>query len=570
MLRRRNAAGRCPPNRRPAIIMAMLRRAPPFTTRFSPLTWRILAVNALALAILGGSMLYLGRYQERLIQSELEALSFEARIFAGALGEGAVIVGEDERNMLSPDLARSMVRRLVESSDSRMRLFDDDGELIADSRILSGARAAIQIEDIPPPPSQRMGRFWWRLTQWIAQKLPQQHFTPYNEKPEQDAEHYMIASKALLGSLTEQVWRLPKGTLLLGVAVPVQGYKQVLGAVMVTRSSAKIDAALADVRADVLKAFLAVLIFTVLLSAYLARTIAEPLRRLAAAVQDVQQDQAQMTGLGGGAALLAQRQIPDLTSRHDEIGELSRALREMTAALAVRLSAIENFAADVAHEIKNPLTSLRSAVETAGRVKDPERLQKLMTVIADDVLRLDRLITDISSASRLDAELSRAATALIDIGQMLATLADLYAPHADAAPTPARVTLTGKLPANLKVRGVEGRLTQVLQNLIDNALSFTPAGIPIRLAAERDGATVRISIEDDGPGIPATKLATIFDRFYSERPKTEKFGLHSGLGLSIAKQITEAHRGRIWAENRTDAQGAILGAKFCVTLPLAE
>ena len=547
----------------------MLRRSSPSATRFSPLTWRILAVNALALAILGGSMLYLGRYQERLIQSELEALSFEARIFAGALGEGAVIVGEDERNMLSPDLARSMVRRLVESSDSRMRLFDADGALIADSRILSGARAAIQIENIPPPPNQRLGRFWWRLTQWVAQKLPKQYFAPYDEKPEQDAEHYTIAGKALVGGIAEQVWRLPKGNLLLGVAVPVQGYKQVLGVVMVTRSSAKIDAALADVRADVLKAFLAVLLFTVLLSAYLARTIAEPLRRLAAAVQDVQQDQAQVTGLGGGAALLAQRQIPDLTARRDEIGELSRALREMTAALAVRLSAIENFAADVAHEIKNPLTSLRSAVETAGRVKDPERLQKLMAVIQDDVLRLDRLITDISSASRLDAELSRAATELIDIGQMLATLADLYMPVAPAA-TPARVTLSGKLPLNLKVRGVEGRLTQVLQNLIDNALSFTSTGHAVRLAAERDGATVRITVEDDGPGIPETKLATIFDRFYSERPKAEKFGLHSGLGLSIAKQITEAHRGKIWAENRTDAQGVTVGAKFCLTLPLAE
>ncbi|MGB4101929.1 MAG: stimulus-sensing domain-containing protein [Alphaproteobacteria bacterium] len=548
----------------------MLRRLFPLTARISPLTWRILAVNTLALAILGGSMLYLGRYQERLIQSELEALSFEARIFAGALGEGAFIVGEDERNMLSPDLARSMVRRLVESSDSRMRLFDDDGALIADSRILSGTRAAIQIEDIPPPPNQRLGRFWWQLTQWVAQRLPKKYFAPYDEKPQQDAEQYMIAGKALVGTIAAQVWRLPKGGLMLGVAVPVQGYKQVLGAVMVTRSSAKIDAALADVRADVLKAFLAVLVFTVLLSAYLARTIAEPLRRLASAVQDVQQDQAQATGLGGGAALLAQRQIPDLTARHDEIGELSRALREMTAALAVRLSAIENFAADVAHEIKNPLTSLRSAVETAGRVKDPERLQKLMAVIQDDVLRLDRLITDISSASRLDAELSRAATELIDIGQMLATLADYYAPVAASGATAARVTLTGKLPLNLKVRGVEGRLTQVLKNLIDNALSFTPSGSTVCLAAERDGAVVKISVEDDGPGIPETRLATIFDRFYSERPKTEKFGTHSGLGLSIAKQITEAHRGKIWAENRTTPQGVIHGARFCITLPLAE
>ena len=496
-------------------------------------------------------------------------MTFEARIFAGALGEGAVIVGEDEGNILSPELARSMVRRLVEASDSRTRLFDLDGELIADSRILSGPRGVIEIENIAPPPGNRVGRFWRQFTRWLDEHVSRQRYAAYAMRPDQAAEYQQVAAKALQGHGATMVWRLPRGGLLL-IAVPVQSYKQILGAITVTRPSTKIDAALADVRAEVLKVFFGVLGLTVLLSFYLARTIAEPLRRLASAVQDVQQDQAQFAGLSGAAGRLAQRRIPDLTARRDEIGAFARALREMTAALMARLGAIENFAADVAHEIKNPLTSLRSAVETAGRVNDPVRQQKLMSVIQDDVNRLDRLITDIASASRLDAELSRAPAAIIDIGQMLATLADHYAPmEADGPADRARVVLAGTIEPRLNVLGLEARLAQVLQNLIDNALSFALPGGSVRLAAARKDGQVLISVEDDGPGIPENKLMAIFDRFYSERPKSEKFGTHSGLGLSIAKQIAEAHRGRIWAENLHDSDGVITGARFCVSLPLA-
>jgi two-component system sensor histidine kinase ChvG len=545
--------------------MTVLKRSPPFIRkRFSPLTVRILAVNMLALFILAGSLLFLGQYQERLIQSELEGLTFEARIFANALGEGAVIDSDEEHSLLAPELARSMVRRLVEASDSRVRLFDTSGELLADSRMLASRKQAIQIELIAPPAGSWLEQLWQEGLAWAGRWLPQSQYPLYNEKPEQEATHYTIARQALQGTIANQLWHVPHVGLLLGVAVPVQAYKQVLGSVMVTRSSARVDAAVADVRGNVLEIFCAVLALTILLSLYLARTIVAPLQSLARAVRAVKQDQLQVTGLGGAAALLANRQIPDMTQRGDEVGELSHALREMTTALAVRLGAIENFAADVAHEIKNPLTSLRSAVETAARIKDPQRLATLMGVIHDDVQRMDRLITDIASASRLDAELSRTEATPIHLRQMLELLVSLYA----SVDTEVAVVLTTTVPESWVVLGVEGRLMQVLRNLVENARSFTPKGGTVRVSAVEESGQVLMRVEDDGPGIPATKLEAIFDRFYSERPAQEKFGQHSGLGLSIARQIVAAHRGTIQASNRKDADGASMGACFTVTLPL--
>ena len=276
----------------------------------------------------------------------------------------------------------------------------------------------------------------------------------------------------------------------------------------------------------------------------------------------------QIVGLAGTAKLLNPDAIPDMTERRDEIGDLSGALRDLTAALAQRIGAIENFAADVAHEIKNPLTSLRSAVETAERVIDPAARNKLMLVIRDDVDRLDRLISDISNASRIDAELSRDEAVSIDIGRTLDVLVDFYRHEAHEQAVGAEVMLV-PLREKLMTMGVEMRLAQVLQNLIDNAVSFSPPGGKVILSAERDGRSVRITVDDNGPGIPDNKLGAIFDRFYSERPRAEKFGTHSGLGLSIAKQIVEAHRGKIWAENMRDADGKITGARFVVQLALA-
>jgi len=308
------------------------------------------------------------------------------------------------------------------------------------------------------------------------------------------------------------------------------------------------------VRRDILKVFGVVLVVTVLLSIYLAGTIARPLRRLALAAERVSHDRGRT------------QQIPDMSSRRDEIGELAGTLREMTEALWSRMDAIESFAADVAHEIKNPLTSLRSAVETAARLKDPEQQKKLMAIIADDVGRLDRLITDISDASRLDAELSRGEATVADISAMLAMLADIHnTTHEQGVQV--KLERTDGRGGPLNVLGQEGRLAQVFRNLISNAYSFSPDSGRITVTVSREGATVRVDVDDEGPGIPPGAEKRIFERFYTERPDKEKFGTHSGLGLNISAQIVEAHDGSLDAANRTDLSGNVIGARFTVRLP---
>jgi len=537
------------------------------TPSFSPLTLRILAVNVMALAILVGSLLYLGRYKERLIETELSGLQMQARLSASAVAEGAVVLDANEQNILSPLLARLMIRRLVEASETRTRLYDMDDTLIADSRILLDAVEKVQVKHLPRASLFGIGRAAMGFFDALDSLLSHQEFESYSEDGIRNGDQYEIVKRAENGESKTQVWRLPEGGFLLSVAVPVQRYKQVLGAVMLTRPDTRISASIRAVRIDILKIFCVTILITFMLSFYLARAIATPIKQLAKAAEGVRHGQMQMAGLSGTSRLLGPNAIPDFSSRNDEIGDLSVALREMTAALAQRIGAIENFAADVAHEIKNPLTSLRSAVETVQKVRDPESQKKLMQVIRDDVMRLDRLISDISNASRLDAELTRDEAIALDVSQMLRTLIDFYETHGEGEAR-ARVELTPEPGPGLRVPGVEGRLVQVIQNLINNALSFAPRDSVVTVTARRAAAgSVELLVEDSGGGIPENKLEAIFDRFYSERPKAEKFGTHSGLGLSISKQIVEAHHGQILAENRKDETGRVIGARFIVRLP---
>jgi len=535
----------------------------------SPIMLRILAVNVMALAILVGSLLYLGRYQDRIIASELDDLLRQARITASAVAEGAVVVGDDERNILSPLLARLMVRRLAETTETRTRLFDTDNTLLADSRILLAGSGKMQTEELEAESDEhaslgkRLLDALFDVIDFISQRSK---YPLYQEDEAQRGNQYDIVKRAAQGERATQVWSMPGGGLLLTAAVPVQHYKQVMGMLMLSRGGAKIDEAIRAVRIDILKIFFITLMITIALSLYLARAIARPIRMLAAAAEGLRHGQMQVRGFAGTASLLDPEAIPDMTARKDEIGDLSGALRDLTAALAQRLGAIENFAADVAHEIKNPLTSLRSAVETAQRVQDPNMQKKLMLLLRDDIDRLDQLISDIADASRLDAELSRTEATPIDIGKLLGTLVDIY--HTPAANGAGRAEVTlAPVRERLVATLIGARFVQVIQNLIDNALSFSPLGSKIIMSAARAGRFVRIVVEDSGSGIPENKLDAIFDRFYSERPKEEKFGTHSGLGLSISKQIVEAHRGTIRAENRRDAAGNIIGARFIVQLP---
>jgi len=531
--------------------------------RFSPLTRRILAVNLLALAIPVAGLLYLGQYRETLIEAELHALQTQADMFAGAIGEAAITADSFDRQRLANDIANQMVRRLVETTGTRARLFRQGGPLVADSRHLSGSRDVVQIEVLPPPsPTGPLSVVLDVYDQFAGVLAHQPTYPPYTEPEVQTAQTYAETLTALGGDVAHAVRTTDKSdTLMLSVAVPVQRYKQVMGALMLSKTSQSIDDALYDVRLNILKGSGVAFIFTTLLSLYLASTIASPIRRLALAADRVR----------GGRH--ERRSLPEFKDRDDEIGDLTLALRDMTDALWTRMDAIESFAADVSHEIKNPLTSLQSAVETAARITDPDQQRRLMAIIQEDVKRLDRLITDISGASRLDAELSRAETEQVDVSAMVSALVDMHSHTAPESGVTVHLT-TGPSANSLPVQGIESRLVQVFRNLMANALSFSPVGGEVRIHVSRNGARrdpqALIIVDDDGPGIPPGKEDAIFNRFYTERPEGEAFGTHSGLGLSISRQIIDAHGGTLTAETRYDDDGEALGARFTVRIPMPK
>ncbi|WP_417812926.1 stimulus-sensing domain-containing protein [Thalassospira alkalitolerans] len=521
---------------------------------FSPLTWRILAVNALALFVLVAGILYLGRYKQELIHSELEAMAVQAEMYAAALSTSAVGQGDDATNRVKLEVAREMVRRLVGITGARARLFGANGQLIADSRnIRSFGAGAVQAEELPAPgDDDELAEIMRSLTEGVLSLFEGEQPLPlYIDPPVASAADYPEVRAALAGYSRGVVRIDSQGRRVLSVSVPVQRFKQVLASIMLTKNGDAIESALHAVRLDILKIFVFAFGITVLLSIYLAGVITRPLNRLARAAERVRRSKNR------------QFTIPDLSDRHDEIGDLSTTLRDMTETLWDRMDAIERFAADVAHEIKNPLTSLRSAVETATRLKDPERQRRLMEIIAEDVQRMDRLISDISDYSRMDAELSRAETEEVDLRALLQTLCELY--NADASGPRIKVSV----PENLIVPALESRLAQVFRNLISNAITFTPDGGTVRVRAWRDRDEAVVTVEDDGPGIPPGKEEAIFNRFYTERPSGEKFGQHSGLGLSISKRIASAHNGDLTASNRI-LDDEVKGAMFTLRLPLED
>lgn len=535
----------------------------------SPLTRRILFLNLVGPALLGFGLLYLDDYRRGLIEAQIAALRMQARIVATALSETARPDEEGEAGIdwrLAPEIARPVLFRLMQPADGHARIFGPEGQLLADSRIVSPFGGRVLVEPLPPPrpapawPVRLAEEFYDRVAAMLPTRVPRD---VWPDAPEPRAEDFAEVMAALAGETGGTLRSYAGGGgMLITVAAPVQRFKQVLGAVMLIASGDQVEASVRDLRVDIVKLCLAAMLVTALASLYIARTITRPILRLAAATARVRRGQA----IGGRRAAGAARPaIPDLRARNDEIGDLSGALVEMTEALWQRLDAIERFAADVAHEIKNPLTSLKSAVETASRVADPARREKLLQIIVEDVQRIDRLLGDISGASRLDAELSRAQGESVDIGRLLETLAEIHA--ATAGPADPRLVLAVMPGASLRVTGIEDRLGQVLRNLIANASSFSPPGGAIALSARRDGETVEIAVADEGPGIPPDLLERIFERFYSARPAGEKFGTHSGLGLSISRQIVTAHGGSIAAANVVDADGRIAGARFVIRLP---
>jgi two-component system sensor histidine kinase ChvG len=358
----------------------------------------------------------------------------------------------------------------------------------------------------------------------------------------------------------------PAGETIVSVGVPIHRQRSVRGVLLLSTQGGDIDKIIASERFALVQVFLVAASVMIVLSLLLANAIAGPVRRLAEAAERVRR------------GIRSRQEIPDFTYRSDEIGHLSGALRDMTHALYNRIDAIESFAADVAHELKNPLTSLRSAVETLPLAKSDDSRGRLLSIIQHDVRRLDRLITDISDASRLDAELARAEAAPVDIAKLVDAVAsianDVRRPH-EAEIVVRRIFGNKGAKANPEGRfvvlGHDSRIGQVVRNLLDNARSFSPEGGTVRVTLERVGEDVRIIVEDDGPGIPEHAVERIFERFYTDRPE-QGFGQNSGLGLSISRQIVQVHRGTITAENIPGAQDTsgnptTLGARFTVTLP---
>ena len=502
----------------------------------------ILALNLLSLLILFGGALALNEWRTGLIEARQQSLLGQAELLAKVLSDEDYTRGEPVPELDSTQSAKVLIDRFVPAGQ-RARIFDLNGVPIADSFAVSDT-----IEGAPLAPARPAGS-------------PEDARTAEARRIDRDLERANAAlGEEILGALSGQpqstVRRSENGDRVVSVSLPIRHVSQVLG--VLTLEADDVDEILGAQRRALVPFAVVALAVNLLASLLLHLFVARPVMRLSAAADQVRLQRARAISL------------PDLEDRRDEIGDLARSLESMTETLSARMDAIERFAADVAHEIKNPLTSIRSALETLDLVKDPEKREKLTRVLQQDVRRLDRLITDISNASRLDAELSRDRPRPVDLTALLGDIVSVY--DTTSRPGEAPVRLTVAVEGAARVMGREGPLGQVFRNLIDNARSFSPGGRDVRLTVRRTDTDadlpLRVLVEDDGPGIPPENLETVFRRFYTARPRGTAFGANSGLGLSIVRQIVDAHGGRVTATNRTDDTGAIIGARFEVALPV--
>jgi two-component system sensor histidine kinase ChvG len=498
------------------------------------LTPRILAVNIFALALLAGGFSYLDSYRSRIVDSRVAQASREARLVAQSIASAT----KERRDLLVLSLARD--------TNTRVRLFDLTGKLISDSRDLGLHNFVLRDPD-KDSWGPRTARFLDAMIDTVAgaDRAPL-----YRERsPEHGLDWPDVRTARATHAAPATVWRAPDRTPIITAAAPIAD----LGVVMTTVNARDITSTVRAERYRLGVVLLVVTLTSIFISLFLARTIVRPLRHLARAAIRVR--------LGRAREVI----VPRLPSRRDEIGLLARALSDMSQALRARIDATESFAADVTHELKNPLASLRSAVEGLTTVKKKDLRDQLLAIVRDDVHRLDRLITDISEASRLDAQLSRATFEPVDVGQMIQALID----QREERGLPCGVRLLFDRPPGkpLIALGEGARLERVFENLIENALSFSPEGGLIAISAKADAHILTVRVEDEGPGVPEAERESIFRRFHSVRPESEAFGQHSGLGLAIARTIVEAHQGSIAVESREDRLG---GARFVVRLPLAE
>ncbi len=530
----------------------------------SRLRQRILLINLTVLIIPIIGVMWAGTYRQSLIENELKSLQSEAEIYATALAEGALIPDSQSWTKFNIPSSQYLLRRMVASSSNvHARLWNYDGKAILDSRIIANPNKIYteKLREISfySQTKYKINNFFYRQTlhlAWLFSNLYNLPIASYPEPP-YAVETFPEVQSSLFGETHHVIRRsLDKDyTLQLSVSVPIQRYKRVYGSLQLIRNSQAIDTALATLYKRLFLIFLLATIMMIILSFWLASTIAKPLYKLTIAANYIR-TQKDRKG-----------EIPDLSHRKDEIGQLSTNLRAMTNALWQRMDAIESFAADVSHELKNPLTSLKSAVETLQIAQKPEQIERLKTIINQDVGRLNRLITDISDASRLDAELSRAHAQIVDFKKLSLDIYKLYKTTTTAEKELSFEFSDLTVTKDILVKANEDRLTQIIRNLISNAISFSPKQGKITLTLQEMNKNITLDISDEGPGIAPQALEKIFQRFYTERPPSESFGHHSGLGLSISRQIALNYNGRLTAANRSDGK---TGAVFRLTLPLMK
>ncbi len=556
---------------------------------FSRLTLTIVVANLIGLVILLLGSFALTQYRDGLIEAKLEGVRAQAQIIADVLGQVAIddsvclpVQSEDLGRAgepspvcalrLSSEDVKEVFNRVWDSFEGRVRIYNapqealDDG--VADASSLLIEDVVLREDKILPEPLPPLGaptsasalkQRYDAFTLWLSDIIPGGFRREAAQRTIEQELNAALASSPFAEERGAASVRVNEnGELVASVSVPIRRVQAIYG--VVTAEIGGIDDLVRRARWSILPFFGLGCAAAILSSLLLTTAIAQPIRQLALAADKVRE----------GIAAAGRARIPDFSTRRDEIGELSASLKSMTQAIYNRIDAIESFAADVSHELKNPLTSIRSATETLEIAKTPEAQEKLMGVIKQDVERMDRLITDISNASRLDAELAREAREAVDLRKLVSDIVDMY--HATQKGGEPTVSYDPS-GAPAYIFGNPSALGQIFRNLIDNARSFSPEGGEVRVALEYIPDAFRVVVDDDGPGVPPDTLEKVFSRFYTKRPAGAAFGNNSGLGLAISRQIANSHGGRIWAENRSDSGSpddeTIAGARFIVEIPAA-
>jgi two-component system sensor histidine kinase ChvG len=498
------------------------------------LAHRILAVNVLTVVLVLLAIVFLDSYRNRLEKERVHKVEAEAAMAATALPS------------IAPDQRENLLANLGRQNGTRIRVYGPDGRLQLDSWRVTGPTYRLR-----DPTTQK-----W--TKDVARALDRGFNALVGEESDADfvepkvdrADAWTeVAASRQSGETESEIRQAPELTPVFSAASPVQDGSTLL----VTDNDRDFTKRVRKQRASLLIALALVTILSVLLSLFLARTIVRPLRRIALAAHRVRLGRAREV------------KVPRLPSRTDEIGLLARSISDMSQSLRHRIDNIEAFAADVTHELKNPLASLRSAVEGLERIEDPKLRKQLIDVIRQDVVRLDRLINDVSEAARTDAELARARFEPVDLGDLIGSLVTAWENRRETGNV--RIAFARPRRASAIVIGEPGRLARAIDNIIDNAISFSPPGGLVEVAATHVGDEIRIRIDDEGPGVPPELREAIFNRFHSVRPDADSFGRHSGLGLAIARAIVEGHDGEIDVADRDDAPS---GARFTIILKAAD